>query len=284
MADKPQAKAKFRSGRPDFASLLGIVVAIGALLGGLIMDGGKVSDVTQVTAAIIVLGGTLGAVMITSPISSLIAAAAGLKKVFFEDVINSAAAIDEIVTYATKARKSSLISLEEDLEKIDDPFLKKALTLAVDGTDLQELHKMLELDLVQAEKQGEAQAKVFEAAGGYAPTIGIIGAVMGLIQVMKHLENIEEVGKGIAIAFVATVYGVASANLFFLPAANKLKSRTQKDVQLKELLLEGVGSILEGMNPKLIRVKLEAFVHGKPKPAKAADQKAGAAAPAEARG
>jgi chemotaxis protein MotA len=284
MADKPQAKAKFRSGRPDFASLLGIVVAVAALLGGLILDGGKVSDVTQVTAAIIVLGGTLGAVMITSPLSSLIAAAGGLKKVFFEDVINSEAAIDEIVTYATKARKSSLISLEEDLEKIDDPFLKKALTLAVDGTDLQELRKMIELDLVQAEKKGEAEAKVFEAAGGYAPTIGIIGAVMGLIQVMKHLENIEEVGKGIAIAFVATVYGVASANLFFLPAANKLKSRTQKDIQLKELLLEGVGSILEGMNPKLIRVKLEAFVHGKAKKAKAAEQKAGAAAPAEARG
>lgn len=283
MADNAQPKkAKFRSGRPDFASLLGIVVAIGALLGGLIMDGGKVSDVTQVTAAIIVLGGTLGAVMITSPLSSLIAAAGGLKRVFFEDVINSEAAIDEIVAYATKARKSSLISLEEDLEKIDDPFLKKALTLAVDGTDLQELRKMIELDLVQAEKKAEAEAKVFEAAGGYAPTIGIIGAVMGLIQVMKHLENIEEVGRGIAIAFVATVYGVASANLFFLPAANKLKSRAQKDIQLKELLMEGVGSILEGMNPKLIRVKLEAFVHGKGKKEKAADQKAGAAAAAEA--
>lgn len=285
MADKAQQKPKFRSGRPDFASLGGLVVAVAALLGGLIMDGGKVSDVTQVTAAIIVLGGTLGAVMITSPLSSLIAAAGGLKKVFFEDVINSEAAIDEIVTYATKARKSSLISLEEDLEKIDDPFLKKALTLAVDGTDLQELRKMIELDLVQAEKKGEAEAKVFEAAGGYAPTIGIIGAVMGLIQVMKHLENIEEVGKGIAIAFVATVYGVAAANLFFLPAANKLKSRTQKDVQLKELLLEGVGSILEGMNPKLIRVKLEAFVHsGGKKAKKAAEQKAGAPAAAEARG
>jgi chemotaxis protein MotA len=284
MADKAAAKAKFRSGRPDFASIAGIVVAIGSLLGGLIMDGGKVSDVTQITAAIIVLGGTLGAVMITAPLSNLLAAAAGLKRVFLEDVINSEAAIEEIVTYATKARKSSLISLEEDLEKIDDPFLKKALTLAVDGTDLQELRKMIELDLVQGEKRAEAQAKVFEAAGGYSPTVGIIGAVMGLIQVMKHLENIEEVGKGIAIAFVATVYGVAVANLFFLPAANKLKSRAQKDTELKELLMEGVGSILEGMNPKLIRVKLEAFAEGKAKKAKGGDQKAGAPAAAEARG
>lgn len=288
MADSPQAasqaKAKFRSTRPDIASILGILVALGALLGGLIMDGGKVSDVTQVTAAIIVLGGTLGAVMVTSPLSSLIAAAAGLKRVFFEDVINTEAAIDEIVGYATKARKSSLISLEEDLETIDDPFLKKALTLAVDGTDLQELRKMVELDLVQAEKKAEAEAKVFEAAGGYSPTIGIIGAVMGLIQVMKHLENIEEVGKGIAIAFVATVYGVAAANLLFLPCANKLKTRGQKDVQLKELLLEGVSSILEGMNPKLIRVKLEAFAPPGGKKTKDAAAKGGAEAPAAVRG
>src|ERR1700689_2627768 len=138
MADKAGGKAKFRSSRPDFATIGGIVVAIGSLLGGLVLDGGKVSDVTQVTAAIIVLGGTLGAVMVTSPLSSLIAAAAGLKKVFFEDVINNEAAIDEIVNYAKKARKSSLISLQEDIEKIDDPFLKKTLPLAVDGTDLQE--------------------------------------------------------------------------------------------------------------------------------------------------
>lgn len=284
MPDKDPAPAKFRSVRPDIASFGGLVVAFGALIGGLIMDGGKISDVTQVTAAVIVLGGTLGAVMVTSPLSSLIAALGGLKRVFFEDVINMPAAIDEVVGYATKARKSSLISLEEDLEKIQDPFLKKALTLAVDGTDFNELRKMIELDLIQSEKRAEVEAKVFEAAGGYSPTIGIIGAVMGLIQVMKHLENIEEVGKGIAIAFVATVYGVAVANLFFLPAANKLKSRAQKDAQLKELLIEGVGSILEGMNPKLIRVKLEAFAEGGGKKSKAKEEKSGAAAAAEARG
>jgi len=284
MADKAEGKAKFRSSRPDFATIGGVIVAIGSLLGGLVLDGGKVSDVTQVTAAIIVLGGTLGAVMITSPLSSLFAAAAGLKKVFFEEVVKPGAAIDEIVMYATKARKSSLISLEEDLEKIEDPFLKKMLTLAVDGTDLQELRKMIDLDLSQGEKRSEVAAKVFEAAGGYAPTIGIIGAVMGLIQVMKHLENIDEVGKGIAVAFVATVYGVASANLFFLPAANKLKTAGQKDLEIKELLLEGVTGILEGMNPKLIRTKLEAFSHESGKKAKAATEKSGAGAPAEARG
>ena len=264
MADKTAAgKSTLRTTRPDLASILGLVVAIGGIIGGLVMEGGKVSDVTQVTAAIVVLGGTLGAVMITSPLAALIGAAKSLKKVFFEEVIHPEAAIDEVIGYATKARKNSIISLEEDLEKIEDPFLRKALSLAVDGTDLQELRTMMELELTQSERHAESDAKVFEAAGGYSPTIGIIGAVMGLIQVMKHLENIEEVGRGIAVAFVATVYGVAIANLFFLPAANKIKARIHSDVAAKELLLEGVISIVEGMNPKLIRIKLEAFVHEK---------------------
>jgi chemotaxis protein MotA len=206
--------------------------------------------------------------MVTSPLNVLSGAFKGLKSVFFEEVIHPEAAIDEIVSYATKARRSSIISIEEDLDGIGDPFLKKALSLAVDGTDLNELRKMMELELFQAERHAEAHVKILEAAGGYSPTIGIIGAVLGLIQVMKHLENMEEVGRGIAVAFVATVYGVALANLFLLPAAGKLKARIHSDVQTKELLLEGVSSIVEGMNPKLIRVKLEAFLQqgGKKKP------------------
>jgi chemotaxis protein MotA len=284
MADKKASGSKVRSVRPDFASIGGLVVAAAGIIGGLVLDGGNVSDIRQVTAAIIVLGGTLGAVMVTSPMSSLLAAAKGLKNVFFEEVIDMEAAVDEIVGYASKARKSSIISLEEDLEKIDDPFLKKALSLAVDGTDLKELRKMMDLEIFQAERRAEAGAKVYEAAGGYSPTIGIIGAVMGLIQVMKHLENIEEVGRGIAIAFVATVYGVAAANLFFLPTANKLKARIQKEVQVKELLLEGVGSIIEGMNPKLIRIKLDAFLEPGGKKATDGKQTAGAGEPATAKG
>ena len=277
MADK-KTNAKLKTTRPDVASIAGLIVACGCILGGLVLEGGHVSDVTQVTAVIIVLGGTLGAVMVTSPLSWLLAATKGLKDVFFEEKIEPAAAIDEIVAYATKARKSSVISLEEDLDKTGDPFLRKALSLAVDGTDLQELRKMMELEMEQAEHHKECGAKVFEAAGGYAPTIGIIGAVLGLIQVMKHLENIEEVGRGIAVAFVATVYGVAVANLFFLPAASKLKARIKQEAVVRELLLEGVCSIVEGMNPKLIRVKLEAFVEHPAKagkPAKAAAVEAG---------
>src|SRR3984957_5819519 len=285
MADKKaEGKSNLRASRPDIASILGILVAVGGIIGGLVMEGGKVSDITQVTAAIVVLGGTLGAVMLTSPMAALIGAAKSLRKVFFEEVIHPEAAVDEVIRYATKARKSSIISLEEDLDKIEDPFLRKALSLAVDGTDLQELRSMMEMELTQAEKHAETDSKVFEAAGGYSPTIGIIGAVMGLIQVMKHLENIEEVGRGIAVAFVATVYGVAIANLFFLPSAAKVKARIHNDVAAKELMLEGVISIVEGLNPKIIRVKLDAFAEGEAEPSKKAKAPKQAAQAAVAQG
>jgi len=250
-----------RSGalRPDIATLAGLLLACGAILGGLVLEGGNVTDITQVTALMIVLGGTIGAVMVTTPLSILIRAAKKLGAVFFERTHNPAEVIDEIISYASKARKDSIISLESELDKIHDPFMQKALTLAIDGTELREIRKMMDLDIVLAEKAAESCAKVYESAGGYAPTIGIIGAVLGLIQVMKHLENIEEVGRGIAVAFVATVYGVASANLFFLPVANKIKIRAQQTSEMKELMLEGVCSIAEGLNPKLIRMKLESF-------------------------
>jgi chemotaxis protein MotA len=287
MADQeePQARAKLNSVRPDLASLAGLVIAIGGILAGLVLDGGKVTQLLQKNAALIVLGGTLGAVLLTSPLAAVMRAVKGLKSVFLEESVSPEAAIEEIIAYATKARKSSIISLEEDLDKISHPFLRKALTLAVDGTDLQELKSMMELEMIQAEKREESGAKVFEAAGGYAPTIGIIGAVLGLMQVMQHLENIDEVGRGIAAAFVATVYGVAFANLLFLPSAAKLKARMHSDLTTKELMLEGVASILEGMNPKLIRVKLEAFLHHPPKPkSEKAGEESGAEAAAAARG
>ncbi len=250
------------STRPDFATLGGLALAAGCILGGLVIEGGKLTDIAQVTALMIVLGGTIGAVMVTTPLKTLIRAAKYLGNVFFEEEEDPQEVIEEIIAYATKARKNSIMSLEADLPNIADPFLRKALSLSVDGTDLQELRAMMELDLAMRQRGGEAIAKVYESAGGYAPTIGIIGAVLGLIQVMKHLENIEEVGRGIAVAFVATVYGVASANLFFLPAGNKIKARLRDSLHVKELMLEGVCSIVEGMNPKLIRVKLEAFAEG----------------------
>jgi chemotaxis protein MotA len=285
MATKGEASPKKQSSsKPDIATIGGLVLAGAGILGGLMLDGGKLTDIAQVTALLIVLGGTLGAVMVTTPLHTLIRAAKCLGTVFFERKQSALQVIDEIISYATKARKNSLISLESELPNIADPFLRKAISLSVDGTDLQDLRKMMELDIALEHRGGEAVAKVYEAAGGYAPTIGIIGAVLGLIQVMKHLENIEEVGRGIAVAFVATVYGVASANLFFLPAAGKIKARFHHALEIKELMLEGVSSIVEGLNPKLIRIKLEAFAEGEANTEKAKKSEGAAAQAVAAQG
>jgi chemotaxis protein MotA len=167
--------------------------------------------------------------------------------------------IEELLEYSKMARKGGLTALDRMTDGIKDPFLKKALMLAVDGSDLQELRGILNLEIQVEEIRAEAEAKVFDHAGGYAPTIGIIGAVLGLIQVMKNLANIGEVGHGIAVAFVATVYGVGAANLLFLPVAQKIKARAQRDVQRQELIVEGVSGIVEGLNPKLLRARLEVF-------------------------
>jgi chemotaxis protein MotA len=207
----------------------------------------------------IVLGGTFGAVLVTNPLSIVLRAVAGAKNILIEPVANAEGTIDMLIRYATQARKNGIVSLESEVATNADPFLRKALGMAVDGTDLQEIKKMMEVDINLREQSSEAEAKVWEAAGGYAPTVGIIGAVMGLIQVMKHLEDIKEVGHGIAVAFVATVYGVGSANILFLPAANKLRARMQQVTLLRDMTMEGVIGIVEGLNPTLIRMKLQAF-------------------------
>jgi chemotaxis protein MotA len=260
-ASAPQNRAAPRSRllRPDAATLAGLILAFGGILGGLIMEGGKLKDVSQVTAALIVLGGTCGAVLVSTPMNVLAAAMRRLGQVIVDKIDAPEAVIDELILYATSARRNGLVSLENDAMQIENPFLRKALMLAVDGTDLQEIRNMMQLEIEMAERQGFAEARVFECAGGYSPTIGIIGAVLGLIQVMKNLANIEEVGHGIAVAFVATVYGVGFANIVLLPASTKIKARVDSETALKEMMLEGVVAIVEGLNPKIIRNKLEAY-------------------------
>jgi len=268
--------------RPDLATLAGIAIALAGIIGGLLLEKGKLTDVAQGTAAMIVLGGTFGAVLVTSPFPVFWRALRGLGGIFFERGSSIQATVETIIQYSAKARKNGIVSLETDTPTIADPFLRRALDLAVDGTDLQELRKMMDVDIAAGEHAAESEAKVWEAAGGYAPTVGIIGAVMGLIQVMKHLEDIKEVGHGIAVAFVATVYGVGSANIFFLPEANKLRARAREAMVLKELMLEGVTGIVEGLNPTLIRMKLESFDPNPPKPKKPKADGKGADAPAAA--
>lgn len=253
------AKKKKAGRRVDVATIAGLAIALLGIVGGLLLEKGQIQDIAQGTAALIVLGGTMGAVLVTTPLPVVIRAFRGLGSVFFETQSDAGELIETLIGFASKARKNGIVSLEGEAADITDPFLRKALNLAVDGTDLNELRKMMEIDTELTEQAGENEAKVWESAGGYAPTIGIIGAVMGLIQVMKHLEDIKEVGHGIAVAFVATVYGVGSSNLFFLPAASKLRARVRDVLLTKEMTLEGVIGIVEGLNPTLIRLKLESF-------------------------
>ncbi len=244
----------------DKSSFGGIIVALGGILLGLMLEGGKIGQIVQPTAALIVFGGTLGAVMIQFPLAIVLAAFASLAQVFFEQGENPLILVKQMVGFAQKARKEGIVSLDRELDKIDDPFLKKTLMLAVDGTEPTEIRSIMQLELDNRAEHDENVPKVFESAGGFSPTIGIIGAVLGLIQVMQHLDDIGEVGRGIAVAFVATIYGVGTANLFFLPMAGKLKIRCRERQLRHEISLEGVVSILEGMNPRMVETKLLSFI------------------------
>ncbi len=250
----------------DKSTILGILLGVGGIVAGLLLEGGNLNQVMQPTAAMIVFGGTFGAVMIQFPLPVVIAAACRLKDIFFAPNREPSAIVSELVAYANKARKQGIVSLDSDLSQIKDPFLKKSLMLAVDGTEPRELREIMGLELDCIAEHDEEIPKVFESAGGFSPTVGIIGAVLGLIQVMQHLDNIDEVGRGIAVAFVATIYGVGAANLFFLPSAGKLKARIKEETTLRQMTLEGVISILEGMNPRMLETKLNAFLTNASKP------------------
>lgn len=244
----------------DKASFVGIVLAVGGILAGLLLEGGNLGQILQPTAAMIVFGGTLGAVMLQFPLPIVLLAVRHLGLVFVNPRRNPETTINLLVQYAQKARREGIVSLDADLSKIEDIFLRKSLMLAVDGTEPQELRKMMELELDNQAEYEEQVPQVFESAGGFAPTVGIIGAVLGLIQVMQHLDKIDEVGRGIAVAFVATIYGVGSANLLYLPVAGKMKLRIREAQIVREMTLEGVASILEGMNPRMLETKLRGFL------------------------
>ncbi|MEJ2007791.1 MAG: flagellar motor protein [Acidobacteriota bacterium] len=244
----------------DKGSWAGIVVALAGIIGGMTMEGGKIGQILQPTAALIVFGGTLGAVMIAFPLPVVITSFKGLAHVFFKAASDPEQVIKEIVRYVQMARKEGIVALDNELENIENPFFKKSLMLAIDGTEPRELRNIMELEMDNQSEHEERVPQVFESAGGFAPTIGILGAVIGLIQVMQHLNDISEVGRGIAVAFVATIYGVGSANLFFLPAAGKLKIRLRQEQLTREMILEGVISILEGLNPRMVETKLRGFL------------------------
>jgi chemotaxis protein MotA len=248
----------------DKSTLGGLMIALLGIIFGLILDGGRVAQLIQPTAALIVLGGTIGAVMIQFPLRIVFQAVVHLKDVFFNSQTESDAIVGNLLRYAYKARKEGILSLDSELSKIHDPFLKESLMLAIDGVSASDLRKMMELHLDYRGEKDERIPKVFESAAGYAPTVGIIGAVLGLIQVMQRLQDINEVGKGIAVAFVATIYGVGLANLFFLPWAGKLRILIRDRQVIQEMTLEAVLSIVEGINPRALEMQLSRF-HVSPK-------------------
>ncbi len=245
----------------DLGSVLGILIGFGAILLGNALEGGHIGALIQPTAMLIVLGGTIGATMLGFPLNVFIKACKGMRDVILDKKRDHKKLVDEIVEYAQKARRDGIIALEGVVQNASDPFLKKALMMAIDGADSKMMRDNLELVITHTEDDKEKIPKVWEAAGGYSPTIGIIGAVMGLIHVMQNLADVAAVGAGIAVAFVATIYGVALANLMFLPAAGKLKLKVKAEITMLELMMEGALAIQEGQNPNLIREKLQGFHH-----------------------
>jgi chemotaxis protein MotA len=245
----------------DKSSFAGVLLALAGIIAGLLMEGGHIGQILQPTAALIVFGGTIGAVLLQFPLATVGQAFGSVGRLFTAPRKHDDQLIHLLVAFAQKARRNGVVSLDSDLQAIQDSFLRQAVMLAVDGTEPNDLRKIMQVSLESSTESEERLPAVFESAGGFSPTIGILGAVLGLIQVMHHLDNIAEVGRGIAVAFVATIYGVGIANLFFLPIAGKMRLRLRDEVQRREMMLEAVISILEGMNPRMLEVKLAGFFH-----------------------
>ncbi|MGM0553460.1 MAG: flagellar motor protein [Pseudomonadota bacterium] len=245
----------------DFLSLIGITLGLIAVLGGSIAKGSGLGALWNGAAFVIVVLGTLGAALVQARMSVFMHGMRILRWAFKPPAIDNAAMVERIVEWSNVARKEGLLGLETLAEEEPDDFARKGLQLLVDGSEPQTIRQILETDLENREHFDIQGAKVFESMGIYAPTLGIVGAVMGLMAVMQNLADPSKLGAGIAAAFVATIYGIASANLLFLPVANKLKSTIQKRSQYQQMLMEGLIAIAEGENPRNIESKLSGFVH-----------------------
>ncbi len=243
----------------DITSLIGIFFGIAAVIGGQILEGGDIMAIEQPTAFIIVMGGTMGAVVLSFPLKDLIGALKGLQPVFMGPKVNFKETIELLVSLALKARKEGILALQNDIKTIEDEFLRKGMELMTDGTDPALVRDILETELSFLEEEITQASKVYESAGGYSPTVGILGAVLGLIHVMQNLSDPSKLGEGIATSFVATVYGVGAANLIFIPLGSKLKFKMRQLVIIREMMIEGILSIQAGESPNFIKQKLQVF-------------------------
>ncbi len=242
-------------------SIVGFFLGFAALLGGNFLEGGSLASLVNGPAALIVVGGTIGAAVLQTPLHGLRRAMTLLQWIFRPPQEQFQYGINRVVGWARAARKDGVLGLELVSEREPDPFSRKGLQLLVDGSKSEVIRQVLETDLLVAEQRDHEAAQFFESMGGYAPTVGIIGAVIGLIHVMRHLADPSQLGPGIAIAFVATIYGVAFANLLLIPIANKLKCCIREQSQYKELIIEGLIGIAEGENPSVLETRLSGYLY-----------------------
>lgn len=244
----------------DITIVLGIIAGIIALIGGFLWEGGEFTGLLQGTSALIVFGGTFAAVVISYPASKLKTIPTALRMAFSREDNPTEQYIEDLVSMAATSRRSGVLALERISSEHPNAFLREGLQLVIDGTEQEQIKQILELELDAIGHKHEGYAKIFESAGGYAPTMGIIGTVMGLIHVLGSLTEPTALGPSIAVAFIATLYGVASANLIFLPIASKIRAASESEIITMDLLLQGILAIQNGENPKLVRKKLEFFI------------------------
>jgi len=244
----------------DYSSLIGIAVALAGIIGGQLLEGGYVGSLLQSAALVIVLGGTAGAVIVQSPSRVFARGVRMAKWIVLPPEFAPRDMIAAILRWSHSARKEGLLSLEQQADLATDPFARKGLQMLVDGADPEKLREAMEVEVISFEEYHRQAARIWEAAGGYSPTIGILGAVLGLIHVMENLSDPAKLGSGIAVAFVATIYGVGLANLVFLPVANKLKVLIAQQVLVREILVDGLVSIASGESPRMIENRLLGYV------------------------
>ena len=244
----------------DLLSFIGVAIAFAAILGGNWLEGGHLDTLANGPAMVIVVGGSIGAVLLQTPLQVFLRAMRMLGMVFVPPKQVLEDTIEQIVEWSKVARKDGLLGLEKAVQNESDLFVRKGMQLLVDGNEPDEIRHTLEVELDSRERFDLQAGKVLEAMGGYSPTIGIIGAVMGLIHVMQNLSDPSKLGSGIATAFVATIYGVGLANLFLLPMANKLKAYVLQESHYRELVIEGLVAISEGENPRQIETRLQGFL------------------------
>jgi len=249
-----------KKSKMDVNSVAGIVLAFVAIIGGQFLEGGHVGSLLQVAAFLIVMGGTVGAVLLQSPVKVFINGVKMVSWVFYPPENSPQSLIKQVVNWSNISRKEGLLALESHISTAKDAFSKKGLQLLADGSTPEKLREVLEIDIMALETHQRQSARIWEAAGGYAPTIGILGAVLGLIHVMENLSDPSKLGSGIAVAFVATIYGVGLANLVFLPIANKLKNVIQFEMMRREMLLNAWVSIAKGDHPNVVAERLLSYM------------------------